>query len=152
MENHNVLPIRKAAEEIGIPDLETLRKASKKFGALIIVAGLEYVDHARFEEGVKNELQSKVEQADRRSKSKGTNGRKIGLLRARTERAPGLIAAKEGAIVAARKLVDEAQNAYEKNRAKKTLKDLENGLKRLKDNLVKDTDDLDKILNQEDEE
>ena len=152
MDNQNVLPIRKAAEEIGIPDLETLRKAAKKFGALIIVAGLEYVDRARFDEGVKNELQAKVEQADRRSKSKGTNGRKIGLLRARTERAPGLIAAKEGAIVAARKQIEAAETKYEKSRAKKTVSDLEDGLKKLKANLEKDTADLDKILNEEDDE
>ena len=149
MQDISVLPLRKAAEEIGIPDLETLRKAAKKFGALIVVSGLEYVDRTRFEEGVKNELQSKVEQAERRSKSKGTNGRKLGLLKARTERAPSLIAAKQGAIAAARKLVDEASNAYEKSRAKKTLKDLEEGLKRLGDNLAKDKAELDRILNEE---
>ena len=146
-----VLPIRKAAEEIGIPDLDTLRKAAKKFGALIIVAGLEYVDRARFDEGVNSELQAKVEQAARRAQSKATSGRKIGLLKARTERAPSLIAAKEGAIVAARKQVEEAQNLYEKSRAKKALADLEAGLKRLKDNLAKDKGELDRILNEPEE-
>jgi hypothetical protein len=152
MENQNVLPIRKEAEELGIPDLETLRKAAKKFGALIIVAGLEYVDRTRFEEGVKNELQSKVEQSARRAKAKGTSGRKLGLLKARTERAPSLIAAKQGAIAAAREQIEAAENKYEKSRAKKAVADLEAGLKRLKDNLVKDQAELDKILNEEDEE
>lgn len=151
MDNQNILPIRRAAEELGIPDLETLRKASKKFRAHVNVAGLEFIDRARFEDGVKAELQARVEQGERRSKSKDTSGRKLGLLKARTERTPGLIVAKEGAIVAARKLVEDAQNAYEKGRAKKTLKDLEEGLKRLRDNLVKDKADLDKILNEEDE-
>lgn len=152
MENQYILPIRKAAEEIGVPDLETLRKAAKKFGALIIVAGLEYVDRTRFDDGVKSEVQAKAEQAERRAKTKGTVGRSIGLLRARIERAPGLIAAKEGVINAVRKQVDEAENAYEKKRAKKTLKDLENGLKKQKANLEKDQADLEKILNEEDEE
>ncbi len=152
MENQNILPIRKAAEEIGVPDLETLRKAAKKFGALIIVAGLEYVDRARFEDGVKNEVQAKAEQAERRSKLKGGSGRKIGLLRARIQRAPSLLAAKEGAIVVARKQVEEAENAYEKKQAKKTLKDLESGLKRIKDQLAKDEAELDDILNDEEED
>ena len=147
----NVLPIRKAAEEIGVPDLDTLRKAAKKFGALIIVAGLEYVDRARFDEGVNAELQSKVEQAARRARTKASGGRQLGLLRARSERAPGLIAAKEGAIIAARKQVEEAQNLYEKSRAKKNLATLEAGLKRLKDNLAKDKADLDRILNEPEE-
>lgn len=152
METLNVMPIRKAAEEIGIADLETLRKAAKKFGALIIVAGLEYVDRARFDEGVKNEVQAKAEQAERRAKMKGMKGRSIGLLRARIERAPGLIAAKEGVINAVRKQIDEAENAYERKRGKKTLKDLETGLKKLKANLEKDTAELDRILNDEDDE
>lgn len=152
METSNVMPIRKAAEELGITDLDTLRKAAKKFGALIIVAGLEYVDRARFEDGVKNEVQVKAEQAERRAKMKGMKGRSIGLLRARIERAPGLIAAKEGVINAVRKQIDEAENAYERKRGKKTLKDLETGLKKLKDNLVKDSAELDRILNDEDEE
>lgn len=151
MENQNVLPIRKAADEIGIPDLETLRKAAKKFGALIIVAGLEYVDRARFDEGVKNELAAKVEQSARRANAKGASGRKLGLLKARTERAPALIAAKQGAIAAAREQIEAAENKYEKSRAKKAVADLEAGLKRLKDNLVKDQAELDKILNEEDE-
>lgn len=152
MENQNILPIRKAAEEIGVPDLETLRKAAKKFGALIIVAGLEYVDRARFEDGVKNEVQVKAEQAERRSKLKGGSGRKIGLLRARIKRAPSLTASKEGAIAAARKLVEEAENAYDKKQAKKSLKDLESGLKKLKEQLAKDEAELDRILNDEDED
>jgi len=151
MQEVNVLPLRKAAEEIGIPDLDTLRKAAKKFGALIVVAGLEYVDRARFEAGVQTELQAKVEQAARRARTKTTGGRQLGLLKARTERAPALIAAKEGAIVAARKQVEEAENPYEKTRAKKTLADLEAGLKRLKDNLAKDKAELDRILNEEPE-
>ncbi len=151
MDNKNVLPLRKASEELGIPDLETLRKASKKFGALVNVAGLEFVDRARFDDGVKNELQAKVEQAERRSKSKDSGGRKLGLLKARTERAPSLIAAKEGAITAARKQIEEAQNLYEKSKAKKAVVDLERGLKRLRDNLAKDKSDLDRILNEEDE-
>ena len=147
----NVLPIRKASEEIGVADLETLRDAAKKFGALIIVAGLEYVDVARFNEGVKAELQAKVEQVARRARFKATGGRQLGLLKARTERAPSLIAAKEGAIQAARRQIDEAQNRYEKSKAKKILADLEAGLKRLRDNLAKDSADLDRILNEEPE-
>ena len=55
-------------------------------------------------------------------------------------------------INAVRKQVDDAQNAYEKKRAKKTLKDLETGLKKLKANLEKDTAELDRILNDEDDE
>lgn len=151
MESPKVLPIRKAAEELGIPDLDTLRKAAKKFGALVIVAGLEYVDIERFDDGVKTELQSKVEKAARRAKTKGTKGRSIGLLRARIERAPGLIAAKKGVIGAVQTQVEEAENAYEKKRAKKTLKELEDGLKRLVDQLAKDEAELNKILNEEDE-
>ena len=151
MDSNNVLPIRRASEEIGIPDLETLRKAAKKFGALIIVAGLEYIDRARFDEGVKAELQAKVEQAERRAKASENSGRKIGLLKARIERAPGLIAAKDGAISAAKKQIEEAENPYEKSRAKRNLLKLETGLKRLKNNLEKDQSDLDKILNEEPE-
>jgi len=128
-----------------------LRKAAKRFGALMIVAGLEYVDRDRFDEGVKSELQAKVEQADRRSKSKASGGRQIGLLKARIERAPSLIAGKEGAISAGKKLLDEAQNLWEKSRAKKNLAELEAGLKRLKDNLAKDTAELNRILNEEPE-
>lgn len=149
MDSSTVLPIRKASEEIGITDLDTLRKAAKKFGAYIIVAGLEYVDRARFDEGVKSELQTKVEQSSRRASMKDNSGRKIGLLKARIERAPGLIAGKEGAIIAARKQLETAQNLYEKSRAKKTLAELEAGLKRLRDNLVKDQADLDRILHEE---
>ena len=148
MDNISVLPLRKAAEEIGVPDLETLRKAAKKFGALIVVAGIEYVDRTRFESGVQTELQAKVEQATRRVRTKATGGRQLGLLKARIELAPSRIASKEGAIAAARKQVEEAQNKYEKTRAKKALADLEAGLKRLKDNLAKDTAELDRILNE----
>ncbi len=86
MENQNVLPLRKAAEELGITDLETLSKAAKKFGALVTVAGLDYVDRARFDEGVKNELQAKVEQGARRAQQKRrhrTVGQHLGLLQAR---------------------------------------------------------------------
>ncbi|NUO20374.1 hypothetical protein HUU59_13090 [bacterium] len=148
---NNVHPISKAAEIIGI-DESKLEAPAKRYGALRIVAGsLKYIDVDRFNEGVAAELQAKVEQAERRSKSKGTSGRQIGLLRARTERAPSLIASKEGAITAARKLVEEAANAYEKSRAKKTLKDLEEGLKRLRDNFAKDTAELSRILNEDDE-
>jgi hypothetical protein len=151
MDNQNVLPLRKAAEEIGIPDLETLRKAAKKFGALIIVAGLEYIDRARFDEGVKTELQAKVDQTARRSQTKNNGGRHLGLLKARIELAPSRIASKEGAITAARNQIEKAENRYEKTRAKKTLTDLEAGLKRLKDNLAKDNSDLERILNEEPE-
>lgn len=147
----NVMPLRKAAEEIGITDLETLRKAAKKFGALITVAGLDYVDCARFDEGMNSEVKAKIEQAARRTPSKDSSGRHLGLLKARIEFAPKRIASKEGAITAGRKLVDEAQNPYEKSRAKKALKALEEGLKRLRDNLAKDKADLDRILNEEDE-
>jgi hypothetical protein len=151
MDTQNVMTLNKASEELGITDLETLRKAAKKFGALIIVAGLAYVDRERFNKGVQAELQSKVEQAERRSKSKATSGRKIGLLKARIELAPSRIATKESTITAARKTVEEAANKYEKNRAKKALLDLEAGLIRLKDNLVKDQAELDRILNEEPE-
>jgi hypothetical protein len=151
MDNSSILPLRKAGEEIGIPDLDTLRNAGKKFGALITVAGLEYIDRVRFEEGVKAELQAKVEQTERRSRAKNTGGRQIGLLKARIERAPGLIAGKQGAIIAAKKQIEEAQNLYEKSRAKKTLVELEAGLKRLTDNLTKDKSELDRILNEEPE-
>ena len=147
----NVLPLRKAAEEIGVADLETLRHAAKKFGALFVVAGLEYVDRARFEAGVQAELVQKVEKAARRAASKGSSGRHYGLLKARVERAPALIAAKEGAISAARKQIEEAETRYEKARGKKVLADLEAGLKRLRDNLVKDKADLDHLLNEEPE-
>ena len=148
MLDSNILPLRKCLEELGIPDLETLRKAAKKFGALIVVAGIEYVDRTRFESGVQTELQAKVEQATRRVRTKATGGRQLGLLKARIELAPSRIASKEGAIAAARKQVEEAQNKYEKTRAKKALAELEAGLKRLKDNLAKDTAELDRILNE----
>ena len=151
MQDINVLPLRKAAEEIGVPDLETLRKAAKKFGALITVAGLDYVDCARFEVGVNNEVQAKVEQAARRTPSKDSSGRHLGLLKARIEFAPSRIVSKEGAIADARKQIEAAENKYEKTRAKKALAGLEAGLARLKDNLAKDTADLDRILNEEDE-
>ena len=151
MENQNVLPLRKAAEEIGVADFETLRKAAKKFGALFLVAGLEYVDLTRYESGVQTELQAKIEQAARRASTKATSGPQLGLLKARTERAPALIAAKEGAITAARKQIEEAQNPYERTRARKSLAVLEAGLKRLRDNLAKDLSDLDRILNEADE-
>lgn len=148
---NNVHPISKAAEIIGI-DESKLEAPAKRYGALRIVAGsLKYIDIDRFNEGVAAELQAKIELAERRSKLKGSNGRKIGLLRARIQRAPGLIAAKEGAISAVRKQLDEAESAYEKSRAKKSLKDLEFGLKKLKDQLAKDEAELDRILNEEDE-
>lgn len=100
---------------------------------------------------MKAELQAKVEQVARRAHLKATGGRQLGLLKARTERAPSLIAAKEGAIQAARRQIDEAQNRYEKGKAKKNLADLEAGLKRLRDNLAKDSAELDRILNEEPE-
>ena len=149
METTNVTTLRKAADEVGTTDLDAFRKAAKKFGALIIVAGLEYVDRARFDDGVNNEVQAKVEQATRRVATKATGGRHLGLLKARIELAPSRIASKEGAITAARKRIDEAENKYEKTRAKKALADLEVGLKRLKDNLEKDQVELDRILNEE---
>lgn len=148
----NVHPITKAAEIIGI-DESKLEAPAKRYGALRIVAGsLKYIDVDRFNEGVASELQAKIEQAERRSKNKGTSGRKIGLLRARIQRAPGLIAGKEGAISAASKQLDQAENKYEKSRAKDSLKDLESGLKKLKDQLAKDEAELDRILNEEDED
>ncbi len=148
MENLNVLPLRKAAEEIGITDLDTLRKAAKKFGALVTVAGLDYVDRARFDEGVKDELQMKVEQGARRANTKASGGQHLGLLQARITLAPTRIASKEGAVVAARKQVEAAENKYEKTRAKKALAALEGGLARLKDNLAKDQADLERFLNE----
>lgn len=148
MENPNVLPLRKAAEEIGIADLDTLRKAAKKFGALVTVAGLDYVDRARFDEGVKNELQMKVEQGARRASTKASGGQHLGLMKARIELGPVRIVKKESDVAAARNLVDKAQNAYEKVQAKKTLAGLEAGLARLKDNLAKDQADLERFLNE----
>ena len=151
MDEKTVLPIRKFAEEAQITDLDSLRGAAKKFGALFVVAGLEYVDRSRFEEGVQAELQQKVEKAARRAATKGASGRHYGLLKARIERAPALIAAKEGAVTAARRQVEGAQTRYEKARAKKILADLEAGLKRLRDNLTKDQADLDRLLDEEPE-
>jgi len=148
MENLNVLPLRKAAEEIGITDLDILRKAAKKFGALVTVAGLDYVDRARFDEGVKNELQAKVEQGARRASAKASGGQHLGLLQARITLAPTRIASKESAVAAARKKVDEAVNKYEKTRAKNALADLEAGLKKLQGNLERDKADLDRFLNE----
>ncbi len=149
MIENNVMPLRKAAEELGITDLDTLRKAAKKFGALIIVSGLEYVDRVRFDEGLNNEVQAKVEKAALRTPSKDSSGRHLGLLQARINHAPDRIDSKEVAITAAHKLVETAKNKYEKTRAKKALAELEAGLKRLKDNLEKDQVELDRILNEE---
>lgn len=151
MSESNVLPLRKVAEELAIPDLETLRKAAKKFGALFLVAGLEYVDRARYESGVQAELQAKIEQAAHRTQSKSTGGRTLGLLLARIQRAPQLIASKQGAITAAKQTLSDAQNPYEKSKARRNLADLEAGLKRLKDGLEKDTAERDRILNQPEE-
>ncbi|HEY3295402.1 MAG TPA: hypothetical protein VGL38_08180 [bacterium] len=148
MDTNQIIPLRRALEEFGIRDFETMRKAAKKFGALITVAGIEYIDKARFESGLQTELQAKVDQAARRGSVKATSGRQLGLLKARIELAPSRIAAKEGAIVAARKKVEEAQNKYEKTRAKKALTELEAGLKRLQDNLAKDQAELDRLLNE----
>ena len=144
-----ILPLRRAAEEIGL-ELDTLRKSSRKYNALILVGGgLEYVDIARFNNGLEADVKAKMEQIARRANSKSSSGRKIGLLRARIERSPGLIAGKEGAITAAKKQIVEAQNLYEKSKAKKNLTDLEAGLKRLKDGFAKDQAELDRILNEE---
>lgn len=54
-------------------------------------------------------------------------------------------------ISAVRKQIEEAEKAYEKKRGKKTLKDLEDGLKRLHEQFAKDEADLNRILNDEDE-
>ncbi|MBI5060547.1 hypothetical protein HZB60_12305 [candidate division KSB1 bacterium] len=151
MSESTVLPIRKAAEEIGIPDIETLRRAAKKFGALILVAGLEYVDRERYDAGVQTVLLTKIEQAARRARTKSTGGRSMGLVKARTERAPGLIMAKESTIVAAKKQVEDAPTPYEKSRAKKTLAQLEASLKSQKENFAKDKAELDRLLNEEPE-
>ncbi|MCC6477567.1 hypothetical protein IT157_10980 [bacterium] len=149
MNSEQVLPLRKAAEENGATDFDAFRKAAKKFGALINVAGLEYVDRARFDDGVNNEVQAKVEQAARRTPPKDSSGRHLGLLQARINHAPDRIESKEVAITAAHKLVETAKNKYEKTRAKKAVAELEAGLKKLQANLEKDQAELDRILNEE---
>ena len=151
MNTQNVLSIRKAAEELGIADLDTLRRAAKKFGALMKVAGLEYVDPTRFEAGVQAELQTKIERVSLRSESKTTGSSQYGLLKARTDRAPKLIIKKETAIIAARKQMEDAPNPYEKSRAKKHLAALEASLKLQKENFEKDKVKLNQLLNEETE-
>jgi hypothetical protein len=149
MDTINIVPIKKAAEELGITDVDGLRKSARKYGALTLVGGvLEYIDKDRFNRGVEEEVNAKASQAARRTNSKVNGGRQIGLLKARIERAPGLIAGKEGAIVAAKKQLNEAATAYDRARAKKILAELEAGLTRLKDGFAKDTAELDRILNE----
>ncbi len=152
MDTNQILSIKKAAEELGITDVDGLRKSARKYGALILVGGgLEYIDLDRFNHGVEAEVKSKAEQAARRASGKATSGRQLGLLKARTERAPGLIMAKEATIVAARKQVEVAPNPYEQSRARKTVADLEASLSQQKKNFARDEAELNRLLNEPEE-
>lgn len=151
MENQNqILPIAKAGEVIRISDLERLQAAAKRYGALVVVArALLYVNVDVFNSGVQSEIQAKAVQASNRATKKGERGRSIGLLRARLSRAPALISNKEIVVEAAKQVLANAKLPYDKFVTKRKFIELEDGLKRLKENLVNDQAELDKILGED---
>lgn len=153
MENQNqILPIAKAGEVLGINDLDKLQAAAKRYGALVVVAGaLLYINVDVFNSGVQSEIQTKAVQATNRATKKGEKGRSIGLLRARLSRAPELIANKEIVVEAAKQLLANAKLPYDKFVAKRKFIELEDSLKRLRENLVSDQAELDKILGEDPE-
>lgn len=145
-----ILPIAKAGEVLGISDLNKLHDAGKRYGALIVVAGaLHYINVDVFNKGVQSEIETKSAQAANRSLKKGEVGRSIGLLRARISRGPQLIEKKSTAVEVAKKDLANAKTGYDRYTGKRKLAELETGLTRLKENLVRDQADLDAILAEE---
>lgn len=141
------VPLQEAMAQLGATDQSQFISTAKRHKCYLKKGGIVRINITVLEERLNADFVAALEKMERRSESMDSDGRKIGLIRARLKRAPGLIKAKSKAIAIARDEVENAPNAYEKHRAQKKLVKLENGLKRLKENQARDEAELERILN-----
>jgi len=143
------MPLKEAAEYLGVTDAKRLLNKARKFGCVNNTAGVYIINLDAFLESAAAEMiENNSAKAGRSPRQVGI-GSSIGILSARIKRAPVLITNKEKAIKVAEAAITAAKNPYEKRKAQTMLTDLKNGLKKLQENQAADATALDKILNDE---
>jgi hypothetical protein len=148
MDTTKVLSLKKAADELGITDLDGLRKSARKYGALIVVGGgLEYVDTDRFNAGVEKDVNAKVEQAAKHKTVKRVVGAQMGIVNARLAQADDRISKKQAKIDTATKALAKAPNRYTKVKTEAEIAKLRGELDNLVTGKARDEKLLNELLN-----
>lgn len=144
-----LIPLKQAAEELGVEDLPQFRKTVKRLQCLTRVGSIVLVDIDKLMKRLQDEVERQQEAKKKRAKSQQSEAHKLGLCQARLTRAPQLIAKKEKAIEEVEKDLSAAQNPYEKRKAQKKLDGFRDGLEKLRENKKRDEATRDQILNAE---
>jgi hypothetical protein len=147
-----LVPLRQAADELGVEDLARFLKTVKRLGCLVRVGAVTLVDMGQLMARLEDEAARQQEAKAKRATTQQSEAHKLGLCQARLKRAPQLIAKKEEAIREAEQILAASQNAYEKRRAQKKLEELQDGLARLRENQKRDEAERDRIMGAEQED
>ena len=143
------MPLKEAAEYLGVTDTTRLLNKARKFGCARNTAGVYIINLDAFLESAAAEMiENNSAKAGRSPRQVGI-GSSIGILSARIKRAPELITNKEKAIKVAEATITAAQNPYEKRKAKLKFQVLKAGLENLRINQAADQAARDKIINDE---
>lgn len=146
-----LLPLADAAAHFGVGDLNKFRTSAKRIGAVISVAGIDFVDTDRIMEAVMAKSERSVElKAARAGRPRATQrpGQQIGLIQARLKKSPTLIANKERKIREGRQKIEAARTPYDRRKAERELVTLETGLANIRRQKEEDTAALEAILNE----